>query len=74
VTFDKKNARQGGAVRSGFINVAGIDLEFAEQGSGEPLLMLHGAGGSIAHILSMRCLCFLRRRRPNTAKKRSRLE
>jgi pimeloyl-ACP methyl ester carboxylesterase len=32
-------------VRSGFINVAGIDLEFAEQGSGEPLLMLHGAGG-----------------------------
>ncbi len=32
-------------MRSGFINVAGIYLEFAEQGSGEPLLMLHGAGG-----------------------------
>lgn len=30
---------------SGSINVAGIDLELAEQGSGAPLLMLHGAGG-----------------------------
>jgi pimeloyl-ACP methyl ester carboxylesterase len=32
-------------VRSGFINVAGIDLELAEQGAGAPLLMLHGGGG-----------------------------
>jgi pimeloyl-ACP methyl ester carboxylesterase len=32
-------------VPSGSINVAGIDLELAEQGSGAPLLMLHGAGG-----------------------------
>jgi pimeloyl-ACP methyl ester carboxylesterase len=33
-------------VRSGSINVAGIDLEIAEQGSGAPILMLHGASGS----------------------------
>jgi pimeloyl-ACP methyl ester carboxylesterase len=32
-------------VRSGSINVAGIDLEIAEAGSGAPILMLHGAGG-----------------------------
>jgi pimeloyl-ACP methyl ester carboxylesterase len=33
-------------VRIGSINVAGIDLEIAEQGSGAPVLMLHGASGS----------------------------
>jgi pimeloyl-ACP methyl ester carboxylesterase len=32
-------------VRSGSINVAGIDLEIAEAGTGAPVLMLHGAGG-----------------------------
>jgi pimeloyl-ACP methyl ester carboxylesterase len=32
-------------VRSGSINVAGIDLEIAEAGSGAPVVMLHGAGG-----------------------------
>ena len=32
-------------MRSGSINVAGIDLEIAEEGEGSPLLMLHGAGG-----------------------------
>jgi pimeloyl-ACP methyl ester carboxylesterase len=30
---------------TGMINVAGIDLELTEIGSGPPLLMLHGAGG-----------------------------
>lgn len=32
-------------MRSGSIKVAGIDLEVTEEGSGRPLLMLHGAGG-----------------------------
>jgi pimeloyl-ACP methyl ester carboxylesterase len=32
-------------VRSDSINVAGIELEIAEQGTGAPVLMLHGAGG-----------------------------
>ncbi len=32
-------------MRSGSISVAGIDLEFAEAGSGRAVLMLHGAGG-----------------------------
>jgi pimeloyl-ACP methyl ester carboxylesterase len=32
-------------VRSGSINIAGIDLEIAEEGTGAPVLMLHGAGG-----------------------------
>ena len=32
-------------MRSGSINVAGIDLEIAEAGTGAPVLMLHGAGG-----------------------------
>jgi pimeloyl-ACP methyl ester carboxylesterase len=32
-------------VQSGSINVAGIELEIAEQGAGAPVLMLHGAGG-----------------------------
>jgi pimeloyl-ACP methyl ester carboxylesterase len=32
-------------VRSGSINVAGIDLEIADGGIGSPLLMLHGASG-----------------------------
>ena len=32
-------------MRSGSINVAGIDLEIAEEGTGAPVLMLHGAGG-----------------------------
>src|ERR1700685_3729696 len=37
---------RGQPVRSGSINVAGIDLEITEQGSGAPVLMLHGASGS----------------------------
>jgi len=32
-------------VQSGSINVAGINLEIAEAGTGAPVLMLHGAGG-----------------------------
>ena len=32
-------------MRSGSINIAGIDLEIAEEGTGAPVLMLHGAGG-----------------------------